>query len=104
MTIHPTCVVQRLTVLRRVAVGLPLFLFSHLLWAQASPFETGANSLVTDFIAIATPIAILLVMVLGVVAATGRISWGWPIGVLIGIGIIFGAPQIVAWARAIFGV
>jgi type IV secretion system protein VirB2 len=73
-------------------------------WAQSSPFETGANSLVTEFIAIATPIAILLVMGLGIAAATGRISWGWPLLVLLGIGIVFGAPQLVDWGRALFGV
>ena len=72
--------------------------------AQSSPFETGANSLVTEFIAIATPIAILLVMGLGIAAATGRISWGWPLLVLLGIGIVFGAPQLVDWGRALFGV
>jgi type IV secretion system protein VirB2 len=81
-----------------------LLLFSQVVWAQSSPFETGANSLVTEFIAIATPIAILLVMGLGIAAATGRISWGWPLLVLLGIGIVFGAPQLVAWGRALFGV
>jgi len=80
------------------------FAFSDPLWAQSSPFQTGANSLVTNVIAIATPIAILLVMVLGIVAATGRISWGWPIGVILGIGIMFGAPTIVTWVRGLFGV
>jgi len=71
--------------------------------AQASPFQTGADSLVTNLTAIATPVAVLAVMVLAVVAMTGRISWGWPIGALVGIGVIFGAPQIVTWAR-VFGV
>lgn len=72
--------------------------------AQASPFQTGAESLVTNLTAIATPVAALAVMVLAVVAMTGRISWGWPIGALVGIGVIFGAPQIVTWARGVFGV
>jgi len=72
--------------------------------AQASPFQTGADSVVTNLVALATPIAILAVMVLAIVAMTGRISWGWPIGALFGIGIIFGAPQIVTWARGLFGV
>ena len=69
--------------------------------AQASPFQTGADSLVTNLIALATPIAILAVMVLAIVAMTGRISWGWPIGALVGIGVIFGAPQLVQWARGV---
>ena len=90
--------------LHAVAFGCVLLLAPPVLWAQASPFQTGAESLVTDIVAIATPIAIILVMVLGIVAATGRISWGWPIGVLIGIAVIFGAPQLVAWVRGLFGV
>jgi type IV secretion system protein VirB2 len=90
--------------LHAVAFGCVLLLTTPVLWAQASPFQTGAESLVTDIVAIATPIAIILVMVLGIVAATGRISWGWPIGVLIGIAVIFGAPQLVAWIRGLFGV
>jgi type IV secretion system protein VirB2 len=88
----------------RVAACVLLLSLSQTGWSQSSPWETGANSLVTEFIAIATPIAILLVMGLGIAAATGRISWGWPLLVLLGIGIVFGAPQIVAWGRAIFGV
>ena len=87
-----------------VATCTMLLVSSQLSLAQDSPFATGANSLVDEFIAIATPIAILLVMGLGIAAATGRISWGWPLLVLLGIGIVFGAPQIVEWGRALFGV
>ena len=72
--------------------------------AQASPFDTGANSLVNFALTIATPIAILIVIGLAIAAAVGRISWGWVIGAIVGIAAIFGAPQIVAWIRAMFGV
>ena len=72
--------------------------------AQASPFDTGANSLVTFALTIATPIAILIVIGLAIAAAVGRISWGWVIGAIVGIAAIFGAPQIVAWIRGLFGV
>ena len=72
--------------------------------AQTSPFQTGATALEADILTIATPVAIILIMVLGVVAATGRISWGWPISALVGIAVIFGAPQIVDWTRGMFGV
>jgi type IV secretion system protein VirB2 len=72
--------------------------------AQGSPFQTGADSLVTNLVALATPVAVLAVMVLAIVAMTGRISWGWPIGALVGIGVVFGAQQIVTWARGVFGV
>ena len=76
-----------------------------LVFAQATnPFQTGAESLVTNFTAIATPFAVLAIMVLAVVAMTGRISWAWPVGALVGIGVIFGAPTIVTWVRGLFGV
>ena len=68
-----------------------------------SPFETGATALQTSLTTLATPIAALLVMALGVAAAAGRISWGWPIGVICGIGIIFAAPTTVTWIKGLFG-
>jgi type IV secretion system protein VirB2 len=70
--------------------------------AQASPFQTGADNLVISLTTLATPIAILAVMALAVVAMTGRISWGWPIGAIVGIGVVFGAPQIVTWVQGLF--
>nr|UXE45445.1 hypothetical protein Hi04_10k_c4921_00022 [uncultured bacterium] len=73
-------------------------------FAQTSPFQTGANSLVTNAIAIATPFAVLAIMVLAVVAMSGRISWGWPVGAVVGICVLFGTQQIVTWARGLFGV
>jgi len=73
-------------------------------FSQTSPFDTGANSLVTFALTIATPVAVLVVIALAIAAAVGRISWGWVIGALIGIAAIFGAPQIVAWIRTLFGV
>ena len=69
----------------------------------ASPFETGATNLQTSLTTLATPIAILLVMALGVAALAGRISWGWPLGVIVGIGIVFAAPAVVTWVRGLFG-
>jgi type IV secretion system protein VirB2 len=81
-----------------MALAMPEFAF-----AQASPFETGATNLVTSITTIATPIAVLLVMALGIAAAAGRISWGWPIGVIIGIGLVFAAQPIVTWIRGLFG-
>jgi type IV secretion system protein VirB2 len=72
--------------------------------AQASPFMTGASSLQTNILAWLTPVAIILVMVLGAMAMANRVSWGWCIGAILGIAIGFGAPQIVAWVRGMFGV
>jgi type IV secretory pathway VirB2 component (pilin) len=69
-----------------------------------SPFNTGATSLLSFALTIATPIAALIVIGLAVAASVGKISWGWVIGAIVGIAAIFGAPQIVAWIRGLFGV
>ena len=69
-----------------------------------SPFMTGANSLETNILAWMTPIAIILVMALGAMAMANRISWGWCIAAILGIAIVFGAPQIVTWVQGMFGV
>jgi type IV secretion system protein VirB2 len=72
--------------------------------AQASPFLTGATALQTNLLAWLTPVAIILVMVLGGLAMANRVSWGWCLGAILGIAIGFGAPQIVTWVRGMFGV
>jgi type IV secretion system protein VirB2 len=72
--------------------------------AQASPFMTGATSLQTNLLAWLTPVAIILIMVLGGMAMANRMSWGWCLGAILGIAIGFGAPQIVTWVRGMFGV
>jgi type IV secretion system protein VirB2 len=72
--------------------------------AQTSPFLTGANSLQTNILAWATPIAVILVMALGIMAMANRISWGWPMAAMVGIAVVFGAPQMVTWIRGMFGV
>ncbi len=92
---HPHSTVAAL-VLVALAPGLAL--------AQASPFMTGATALQSNILAWLTPVAIILVMVLGGMAMANRMSWGWCIGAIMGIAIAFGAPQIVAWVRGMFGV
>jgi type IV secretion system protein VirB2 len=72
--------------------------------AQTSPFMTGATALQTNILAWLTPIAIILIMVLGGMAMANRMSWGWCLGAILGIAIAFGAPQIVTWVRGMFGV
>lgn len=84
-----------------LAVALTL---SQPAFAQTSPFLTGATALETNILAWLTPIAIILVMVLGGMAMANRISWGWCLGAILGIAIAFGAPQIVSWVRGMFGV
>jgi type IV secretion system protein VirB2 len=72
--------------------------------AQSSPFLTGATALQSNILAWLTPIAVILVMVLGAMAMANRMSWGWCFGAIFGIAIAFGAPQIVGWVRGMFGV
>ena len=95
-------------VFQPVAFGILAFLFlisiPDLALAQATdPFETGATNLQTALTTLATPVAVLLVMGLGVAAAAGRISWGWPLGILAGVGLLFAAPTMVTWIRGLFG-
>jgi type IV secretion system protein VirB2 len=85
-------------------VGVAIALLPVLALAQASPFLTGATTLQTNILAWATPIAIILVMALGIMAMANRISWGWPIAAMVGIAVVFGAPQMVTWIRGMFGV
>jgi len=87
------------TVLVALALTVP-----ELVFAQASPFMTGATAIQTNILAWLTPIAIILVMVLGAMAMANRISWGWCMAAILGIAISFGAPQIVTWVRGMFAV
>lgn len=85
--------------------SLAALVTSQPVFAQAaSPFLTGATALESNILAWLTPIAIILVMVLGGMAMANRISWGWCVGAILGIAIAFGAPQIVTWVRGMFGV
>jgi type IV secretory pathway VirB2 component (pilin) len=72
--------------------------------AGGSPFATGLASMQTNIIAWLTPLAIILVMVLGAMAMANRMSWGWCIAAILGIAIAFGASQIVNWIRGMFAV
>jgi len=103
---HPCSPAPRLT-----RVALPSMLLVAALcvpgpsMAQAtSPFMTGATALQTNILAWLTPVAVILVMLLGGMAMANRMSWGWCIGAILGIAIAFGAPQIVTWVRGMFGV
>jgi type IV secretion system protein VirB2 len=91
--------------LTAIAVALTIvMLLPQFAFAQASPFLTGATSLQTNILAWLTPVAIILIMVLGGMAMANRMSWGWCIGAILGVAIGFGAPQIVTWIRGMFGV
>jgi type IV secretion system protein VirB2 len=102
MTVTERTVGDRLYVMLALVM---LALLPDLALAQAtSPFLTGATALQTNILAWLTPVAIILVMVLGAMAMANRISWGWCIAAVLGIAISFGATQIVTWVRGMFGV
>ena len=90
--------------LLRCAFVVALLCLQAVALAQTSPFMTGASALQTNILAWLTPVAVILVMVLGAMAMANRISWGWCIAAILGIAISFGAPQIVTWVRGMFGV
>jgi type IV secretion system protein VirB2 len=92
------------SIIVRAAGSVALLALPTLSWAQESPFLTGATALQTNILAWMTPIAIILVMVLGGMAMANRISWAWCLCAILGIAIVFGAPQIVTWVRSLFGV
>ena len=95
---------------RRVSLALLLLATSltcavpELAFAQASPFDTGLAAMQTNILAWLTPVAIILVMFLGGMAMANRMSWAWCLLTIVGIALAFGAPQIVAWIRGMFGV
>jgi type IV secretion system protein VirB2 len=99
---HQVCGKRRCSV--TMALLLPALMLPALAVAQGSPFLTGATALQNNILGWLTPIAVILVMALGAMAMANRLSWGWCIGAILGIAIAFGAPQIVAWVRGMFGV
>jgi type IV secretion system protein VirB2 len=98
-----TTLTRTTIVLRALPAALAL-ITPQLVLAQASPFMTGATALQTNILAWLTPVAVILVMVLGAMAMANRISWGWCIAAILGIAISFGSTQIVTWVRGMFGV
>ena len=86
------------------AVAISISALPTLALAQSSPFQTGATALQTNLLTIMTPVAVILVIGLGIMAMANRIAWGWVIGAIAGIALAFGAPQIVTWIRGMFGV
>jgi len=95
---------DRISIAARASVALFVSSAPTLVLAQSSPFLTGATALQSNILAWLTPIAVILVMVLGAMAMAARLSWGWCVGAIVGIAMAFGAPQIVTWVRGMFGV
>jgi type IV secretion system protein VirB2 len=89
---------------RRTSALIAALLVPVASFAQASPFLTGAEALQTNIYAWLAPLAIIAIIVLGILAMAGRISWGVAGSVMVGVVIAFGAPQIVTWIRGMAGV
>lgn len=70
----------------------------------ASPFAGGTETLKSDLVTMLTPVAGIGVIALGALCLFGKISWWWLVGFIIGVVLIFGADQMVAWMRSAFGV
>ena len=62
--------------------------------------SNGLNSITAWVKTAAVPVGILAVMGAGFAKLTGRLDWPRFFSVLVGIGIIFGATQIVSWLSA----
>ncbi|GFE82474.1 hypothetical protein GCM10011487_44740 [Steroidobacter agaridevorans] len=86
------------------SLGLAVCLSTTRVLGQASPIQTGAESIVDELLALALPFAIIAVMVLGLLAFAGRLSAGIAVLCILGICLVFGAPQLVDWGRSLFGV
>lgn len=73
-----------------------VMLLPDLAHASESPLETVMCNLV-DFATGPTgrALATLAIIIIGVGALMGKVSWGMAIIVALGVAIIFGAPQIV---------
>lgn len=62
--------------------------------------SNGLNSITTWVKTAAVPLGILAVMGAGFAKFAGRLDWPRFFSVLVGIGIVFGATQIVSWLSA----
>jgi type IV secretion system protein VirB2 len=62
--------------------------------------STGLTSITTWVKTAAVPLGILAVMGAGFAKFAGRLDWPRFFSVLVGIGIVFGATQIVSWLSA----
>ena len=91
---------------RGLAAGILLIVLptASLADAAGSPFDTGAQSLLTFMLTIGAPVAALIIIGVCIAAAVGQISWGAVFRTLVGIAGVFGAVQIVTWIRGLFGV
>jgi len=70
----------------------------------APPFANSGTNLKADLVQTLTPFAGIAVLVIGVMCLMGRVNWGWFVGGLVGVAMMFGSDQIVSWFRTLMGV
>ena len=91
----------RVARVRYAGLGLAILLLSSPALADdPTNISNGLNSITTWVKTAAVPLGILAVMGAGFAKLTGRLDWPRFFSVLVGIGIIFGAAQIVGWLSA----
>ena len=98
------CTLTRTLLLLAGAAGAWLPVLALAQAVGGGPFATGAASFQTNLLTILSPIAVIAVMVLGVASWFNKVSWWWCAAAAMGLILVFGAPQIVAWVRGMAGV
>jgi type IV secretion system protein VirB2 len=83
-----------------ILTGTVLAMASPALADDPTNISNGLTSITTWVKTAAVPLGILAVMGAGFAKLTGRLDWPRFFSVLVGIGIIFGATQIVGWLSA----
>jgi succinate dehydrogenase/fumarate reductase cytochrome b subunit len=89
-----TVVLQRAT-----SVALAIFLLMPVL-VGAEPFADAGNQAKSFAMTLLTPVAGLVIIVIGALCFAGRIAWGYLAAVFVGFGLIFGHEQIVTMFRS----
>lgn len=92
---------RQLDRMRHVPLVLGVMLISSPAFADdPTNISNGLNSITSWVKTAAVPVGILAVMGAGFAKMTGRLDWPRFFSVLVGIGIVFGATQIVGWLSA----
>ncbi len=82
-------------------------LFGWALAASATPppaLTLGGQNAKSDLVLILTPIFSLVIIVFGVMAWIGKLSWWYFAGAIFGAVLVFGSDQITSWIRTLWGV
>lgn len=96
----------RLAIVQGAVVSIALAILTRTAFAQSSlqPVQSVLQTLITILTGpIASMIAILAVISCGFLAWTGRFTWGIAGSVIMGIVLVFGSTQIVAFFQSALG-